>query len=110
MVISSLIVSVTLDAKWNAAYAKAQALVAQLNNTEKVEIITGSDVASVNWTALQFKDGDQGVISYYDASGFSETSALVQTWDRNLWTLQMEAVGAEMYGKGFQVPTMLAYS
>ncbi|TVY30319.1 putative beta-glucosidase D [Lachnellula hyalina] len=95
--------TVTLDAKWNAAYAKAQALVAQLNNTEKVELITGSDVASVNWTALQFKDGDQGVISYYDASGFSETSALVQTWDRNLWTLQMEAVGAEMYGKGFQV-------
>ncbi|TVY17599.1 putative beta-glucosidase D [Lachnellula arida] len=81
----------------------AQALVAQLNNTEKVELITGSDVASVNWTALQFKDGDQGVISYYDASGFSETSALVQTWDRNLWTLQMEAVGAEFYGKGFQV-------
>lgn len=90
---------------------KAQALVSQLTNAEKVELITGSDVASVNWTALKFKDGDQGVISYYDASGFSETSALVQTWDKNLWTLQMEAVGAELYGKGFQVrSTMFAYS
>ncbi|TVY49746.1 putative beta-glucosidase D [Lachnellula occidentalis] len=95
--------AVTLDAKWDAAYVKAQALVAQLTNAEKVDLITGSDVASVNWTALRFKDGDQGVISYYDASGFSETSALVQTWDRNLWSSQMEAVGAEMYGKGFQV-------
>ena len=46
---------------WAYAYAKATALVAQLTNEEKVTIITGGSVSSVNWTALEFKDGTQGV-------------------------------------------------
>lgn len=46
---------------WADAYAKAVALVAQLTNEEKVTIVTGGSVSSVNWTALEFKDGTQGV-------------------------------------------------
>jgi beta-glucosidase len=46
---------------WADAYARAVALVAQLTNEEKVTIITGGSVSSVNWTALEFKDGTQGV-------------------------------------------------
>lgn len=46
---------------WADAYAKATALVAQLTNEEKVAIMTGGSVSSVNWTALEFKDGTQGV-------------------------------------------------
>ena len=46
---------------WADAYAKAVALVAQLTNEEKVTVITGGSVSLVNWTALEFKDGTQGV-------------------------------------------------
>lgn len=48
---------------WADAYAKATALVAQLTNDEKITIITGGSVtgSSVNWTALEFKDGAEGV-------------------------------------------------
>ena len=50
---------------WADAYAKAVALVAQLTNEEKVTIMTGGSVSSVNWTALEFKDGTQGVQGKY---------------------------------------------
>jgi beta-glucosidase len=50
---------------WAEAYAKAVALVTQLTNQEKVTIITGGSVSSVNWTALEFKDGTQGVQGKY---------------------------------------------
>lgn len=95
----------SLDDKWTAAYTKAKTLVNALTNDEKISIITGSSVtsSSANWTALQFKDGDQGIISYYQASGFSETSALVMTWDKDAIYKQMNAVGTEFYQKGFQV-------
>lgn len=87
---------VTLDAKWQAAYEKAKLMVDGMTNEEKISVITGSSVSSANWTALESKDGDQGVIGYYYASGFSETSALVQTWDRDLIYTQMKAVGDEL--------------
>lgn len=47
--------------EWADAYAKATALIAQLTNEEKITIITGGSVPSVNWTAVEFKDGTQGV-------------------------------------------------
>ena len=86
----------TLDAKWEAAYEKAKAMVDSMTNDEKIAVITGSSVPSANWTALLSKDGDQGVIGYYYASGFSETSALVQTWDKDIMYKQMKAVGDEL--------------
>ncbi|OJJ80813.1 uncharacterized protein ASPGLDRAFT_38817 [Aspergillus glaucus CBS 516.65] len=92
-----------LGPKWQAAYGKSKTFVAGLTNQEKVKLTTGSDVPSANWTALQFKDGDQGLIGYFYASGFAETSTLVQTFDRDLIYLQMNAVGDEIYKKGFQV-------
>lgn len=45
---------------WTEAYTKAAALVAQLTNNEKITLITGGSVKSVNWTALEFKDSTQG--------------------------------------------------
>ncbi|PMD41999.1 glycoside hydrolase family 3 protein [Hyaloscypha variabilis F] len=88
---------------WADAYAKAVALVAQLTNEEKVTIITGGSVSSVNWTALEFKDGTQGVQGYDYVTGFSEASALVTTWDKTLMYNQFKAVALEFYEKGFQV-------
>lgn len=74
-----------------------------MTNEEKIELITGSSVTSVNFTALQFKDGTQGVQGYDYVTGFGETSALVTTWDKTLMWNQFKAVAAEFYGKGFQV-------
>ena len=65
-------------------------------------MITGSDVATANWTALNSKGGSQGIISYYDASGFSEASSIAHTWDKDMLYAQAAALSAEMYGKGFQ--------
>lgn len=104
---------------WADAYAKAAALVAQLTNEEKITIITGGSVSSVNWTALEFKDGTQGVqgmavygstsrtslteTGYDYVTGFAESSALAMTWDKTLMYDQLKAVALEFYGKGFQV-------
>lgn len=46
--------------EWAAAYAKAQALVAQMTNEEKITLITAGSVESVGWAAMEFKDGTQG--------------------------------------------------
>jgi ABC-type Fe3+-siderophore transport system permease subunit len=47
---------------WAGAYAKVTAFVAQLTNEEKITIITGGSVgSSVDWTALEFKDGTESV-------------------------------------------------
>ncbi|KAF8848804.1 glycoside hydrolase family 3 protein [Acephala macrosclerotiorum] len=88
---------------WADAYTKAAALVAQLTNEEKITIITGGSVSSVNWTALEFKDGTQSVQGYDYVTGFAESSALAMTWDKTLMYDQLKAVALEFYGKGFQV-------
>lgn len=88
---------VTLKGDWAVAYNKASALVDGLTNDEKVNIITGADVSSINWTALVFKDGPQGVASYFQASGFGQASSLVQTWDKVMIYDQFKAAGDEMY-------------
>ncbi|TVY89361.1 putative beta-glucosidase D, partial [Lachnellula willkommii] len=95
--------NVALQGDWAVAYNKASALIAGLTNDDKVNIITGADVFSINWTALVFKDGPQGVASYFQASGFGEASSLVQTWDKDLIYDQFKAAGDEIYAKGFQV-------
>ncbi|KUJ21483.1 beta-glucosidase D [Mollisia scopiformis] len=88
---------------WTDAYAKAVALIAELTNEEKITIITGGSVTSVNWTALEFKDGTQSVQGYDYVTGFSEASTLSMTWDKTLMYNQLKAVALEFYGKGFQV-------
>lgn len=99
----TLTLSTVYLGEWQSAYTQAAALVAQLTNTEKISLITGSDVASVNWTALEFKDGTMGVQGYDYVTAFGETSALVTTWDKTMMTTQFKAVASEFYGKGFQV-------
>ena len=47
---------------------------------------------------------DPGNLTGYDyVTEFSEASALVTTWDKNLMYDQFKAVALEYYGKGFQV-------
>jgi beta-glucosidase len=44
-----------------------------------------------------------GLLGYDYVTGFSEPSALVTTWDKDLMYNQFKAVALEFYGKGFQV-------
>ncbi|KAL5356299.1 putative beta-glucosidase D [Aspergillus floccosus] len=91
---------------WQQAYRKASAFVSKLNTTEKIELITGSDVSTTDgetFTALQFLDGDMGLQDYYYVSAFSLLSALAMTWDKEAMYAQAKAVATEFYGKGIQV-------
>lgn len=54
---------------WATAYAKATALVAQMTNEEKVTVITAGSVSgSVEWAALEFKDGMESVQGMHSSS------------------------------------------
>ncbi|PSK43996.1 Beta-glucosidase 1 [Elsinoe australis] len=90
---------------WQSAYDQALAFAQSLNSTAKFSIATGGSAfsGSVNFTALQFKDGQQGVQEYYFVSGFSQAAALAMTWDKDAIYTQSRAVADEYYGEGFQV-------
>lgn len=81
--------------EWESAYKQAVDVVGQLGNSEKITLITGGSIESVNWTSLLFEDGTQGVQQYDFVTGFSETSALVTTWDKELMTTQFSAIAKE---------------
>lgn len=74
-----------------------------MTNEQKLSLVTGSDIDALNWTALVMKDGTQGPNAYDYATGFSEGSAMVYTWDKELISAQFSAVAAEFYDKGIQV-------
>lgn len=66
---------------WADAYAKAKTFVDSLTTSEKYSLITGGSLtnASVNFTALEFKDGSEGVQQDFYVSAFSQSSALGKT-------------------------------
>ncbi|KAK6600301.1 hypothetical protein H4I96_07627 [Botrytis cinerea] len=84
---------------WSAAYSKAQAFIAELSNEDKLNLITGNDIASANWTSLVFLDGTQGPQGYEYVTGWAETSALAHSWDKTMMWNQFKAVAAEFYNK-----------
>lgn len=83
-------------------YQKAYRFVSKLNNTQKLQLITGNDVSTTDgtFTALQFLDGSMGLQDYFYASAFSQSSALAMTWDREAMYAQARAVATEFYLKG----------
>lgn len=87
------------------AYEKAKAFVAPLNNTEKIAIVIASSFTGDNssWTAYSNTDGVDGLNFYYFVSAFPMTNALTQTWNRDLFAAQFEAVGKEYFGTGNDV-------
>lgn len=56
-----------------------------------------------NWTAYKFKNGAMGLQTYDYVTAFSESSALVNTWDKTLMWNQFKAVATEFYWKGIPV-------
>jgi beta-glucosidase len=60
-------------------------------------------VTSVNYTAMAFKDGTEGVQQYNYVSGFPDASAMAMTWDKDAIYQQCKATGQEFYLNGFNV-------
>jgi beta-glucosidase len=85
-----------------SAFQKAKELIATLNNTEKIAIITGQNIDGV-WTALSNKDGVSGINFQFYVSGFTMANALAMTWDRQHVYYQFKAVGSEFYGMGYKL-------
>lgn len=101
-----LINSGTVDlGDWADAYSKAKSFVAALTTAEKYSLITGGSItnSSLNFTALEFKDGSEGVQQDFFVSAFSQSSALAMTWDKYAIYEQAKAVATEFYGRGYQV-------
>lgn len=88
---------------WDAAYTQAQAFIAGLSNADKLNLTTGSDVTSANWTSLVFLDGTQGPQGYEYITGWAEPSAPAHSWDTTIMWNQFKGVAAEFYNKGIQV-------
>ncbi|KAK5131956.1 hypothetical protein LTR08_000468 [Meristemomyces frigidus] len=91
--------------EYEAAYGKAKAFVAQLSNSQKVSIITGSSFNGTNstWTALVNKDGFAGINNQYYVSGFTMGNALTQTWDKDHLYAIAKASGREFYLMGYNL-------
>jgi beta-glucosidase len=87
---------------YQPAYEKAKSLVESLNNTEKITIITGGSIDGV-WTALEGKDGVNGVDLNYYVSVFPSANALSMSWNRDLAYVQFLATGKEFYGMGYNL-------
>ncbi|KAI9731220.1 MAG: hypothetical protein M1834_005413 [Cirrosporium novae-zelandiae] len=101
---SQLLSSGTIElGEWQAAYNKAKTLVDSLNTTEKLAIITQSDVARVNWTALNARDSGNAILDYYYATTWPVGHAMAMTWDRDMILAQYNALGSELAAKGYQV-------
>ena len=97
---------------WDAAYAKARALVSQLTLLEKVNLTTGvgwegekcvgntGSVPRLGLTSLCLEDSPLGVRDTDFNSAFSAGVTVAATWNRNLSYQRGYDMGSEHKGKG----------
>ncbi|EPS94914.1 hypothetical protein FOMPIDRAFT_281622 [Fomitopsis schrenkii] len=97
---------------WQGAYARAQALVAQMTLEEKVWFITGQDgrcagntgsVERLGIPTLCLQDGPAGVRPVQGSSQFPAGQAVAATWDRELIYARGRAMGQEFYDQGVNI-------
>jgi beta-glucosidase len=99
---------------WDAALAKAEAFVAQLDTPEKVNLVTGGadvgpctgnigPVERLGFRGLCMADGPAGVNRADLVSVFPAGLATAATWDLDLVYQRGQAIGAEYKGKGVHV-------
>ncbi|RAH57293.1 glycoside hydrolase [Aspergillus piperis CBS 112811] len=74
---------------------------ATLSNTDKIRLISGQSVPSINFEPYTTNDGSQGLESFFCVTSFSEPSAMAQTWDPELIKASFHAISQEFYGKGY---------
>jgi hypothetical protein len=90
---------------WQDSYDKAAAFVSGLTNDEKIQIITGQDVASESsaWTAMVFLDGAVSPLNHFFVSAFPVSLAAAMTWDKDLMYKQYQAQAYEHWHIGTQI-------
>ncbi|KAL1962272.1 hypothetical protein VTN77DRAFT_9862 [Rasamsonia byssochlamydoides] len=97
---------------WEEAFAKASALTAQLNLTEKIFVVTGVDgpcvgnvpaIPRVGFKGLCMQDGPLAIRQVSYASVFPAGLSAAATWDRDLIYQRGVALGQEFRGKGANV-------
>lgn len=84
--------------EWQAAFDKASDLVATLNTTEKLSIITGGSVG--NFSGLNMLDSATNPRMFYYVTTWPAGLAMAMTWDTDAAAGQGQGVGAEFKGKG----------
>lgn len=97
---------------WEDAFAKASALTAQLNLTEKIFMVTGVKgpcvgnipaIPRVGFKGLCLQDGPLAIRQASYASVFPAGLSAAATWDRKLIYQRGVALGEEFRGKGANV-------
>ncbi|KAL1638323.1 hypothetical protein SLS56_000131 [Neofusicoccum ribis] len=86
---------------WQDAYDRAKSFVDGLSTSEKISLITGSDVS--NFTALYFRDSGDSILQYYYVTTWPLSSSLAMTWDKDMMYQMYKALGDEFYAKGINV-------
>lgn len=56
-----------------------------------------------SWSAYKNTDGVNGINFYFYVSAFTAANALTQTWDRDLYTAQFQALGDEYFSMGLNL-------
>ncbi|KAL1589534.1 hypothetical protein WHR41_01606 [Cladosporium halotolerans] len=105
----------TVDPSWAAAYTKAKAALAKLNNNDKVKIVTGvgwgngpcvgntGAVSSIGYPSLCLQDGPLGLRYVKGVTAFPAGVHVASTWDPSLIYARGNAMGAEAKGVGVHV-------
>ncbi|GME24794.1 putative beta-d-glucoside glucohydrolase protein [Neofusicoccum parvum] len=100
---------------WDGAYAKAEAALAQLDQDEKVGIVTGvgwqkgpcvgntSPVPKIGYPSLCLQDGPLGIRFAQGVTAFPAGVQAASTWDKKLINERGVAMGAEAKGLGVHV-------
>ena len=100
---------------WAAAYTKAKAALAKLQNSDKIKIVTGvgwnkgpcvgntGAVSSIGYPSLCLQDGPLGVRYVQGVTAFPAGVQAASTWDRSLMYARGNALGAESKGVGVHV-------
>ncbi|KAL1627424.1 hypothetical protein SLS54_002349 [Diplodia seriata] len=86
---------------WQNAYDRAKTFVDGLSTSEKISLITGSDVS--NFTALYFRDSGDSILDYFYVTTWPLSSAVAMTWDKDHMYTMYKALGDEFYAKGINV-------
>jgi beta-glucosidase len=74
-----------------------------MTNGDELLLVTGKDVPSANFSSIIPGDGSQGLEAYFYRSAFLESSAVAQTWDKELIKADFFAVGQEFYDKCYNL-------
>ncbi|KAI1163794.1 glycoside hydrolase family 3 protein [Nemania serpens] len=102
-------------AAWDAAYTKANASLARLSSSDKINIVTGVGwnkgpcvgntpaIGSIGYPQLCLQDGPLGVRYAKGANAFTPGIQAASTWDRTLIRERGQFMGEETKGCGIHV-------